>query len=248
MVAKIYQTSASADLLGYLNDWAEDDPLSDHGTFSPATSPYEQWAGGGEVAGDYSVLLEGAFTYQQPAGFSGTAQTLTFGVDLSGDPSSGFSIGTEQLEIDLGGSSAAALNYAIYGLMGTGGTVNLSYLYSYFASTGTEQYGTSGNDKQYSFAGNDTFTGDAGNDTFVFDDGWGDDAITDFGDTSGDMDVLDFSAVSFITDVDDLVYTYSNYYDTTGVLTISDGTNTLTLAGYVGSDILELQSNGQLLA
>ncbi|MDC7788026.1 hypothetical protein PQJ75_29530 [Rhodoplanes sp. TEM] len=252
MVAKIYQTTASADLLGYLTSWGSEDPLSDHGSFSPATSPYDQWAGGGEeVSGEsnYSVLLEGDFTYGTYGGFTGTVDTLTFGVGLSGDSASGFSIDTTQLTVDLGGSATTtAFNYAVYGLMGTGGTVNMDYLYSYLAATGTEQYGTTGNDKQYSFAGNDTFTGNAGDDTFVFDDGWATDVITDFGTSTGDLDVLDFSAVSFIGDVDDLIDNYSNWYDSTGVLTISDGTNTLTLTGYVGSDIYTLLANDQLVA
>ncbi|HEY8337730.1 MAG TPA: hemolysin [Tardiphaga sp.] len=251
MAAKIYQTAASTDLKAYLSTWASVDPLSAYGEFSPTTSPYDQWAGGDEGGTRLtnSVLLEGDFTYGVGGDFVGTVDTLTFGSGLSGDASSGFSIDTAQLTIDLGGASAiTAFDYAIYGLMGTAGTVTLGYLYAYFDAVGTEQYGTAGNDTQYSFAGNDSFTGYGGNDTFVFDDNWATDLATDFGSASGNTDILDFTAVSGITDVNDLVNNYSNWYDSTAPLTISDGTNTLTLAGYVGSDIFTLQANNQLLA
>ena len=251
MVAQIYQTAASANLNGYLSAWASVDPLSAYGEFSPTTSPYDQWAGGDEGGARLtnSVLLEGDFTYGIGGDFVGTVDTLTFGSGLSGSASTGFSVDTAQLTIDLGGASAiTSFDYAIYGLMGTAGTASPNFLYAYFAAVGTEQYGTAGSDTQYSYAGNDTFTGYSGNDTFVFDDNWATDLATDFGSVSGNLDVLDFTAVSTISDVTDLIFNYSNWYDSTSPLTISDGTNTLVLAGYVGSDIFTLESNNQLLA
>lgn len=253
MVAKIYQYAGAEDIKAYLTAWTALDPLSAHGDFYPASSPYSQWAGGDEGGSRpvESVLLEGTFTYPANGGFSGTVDTLSFGEGLSGGGASPYSIDTVELEIDLGGATPnSTFNYAIYQLMGTGGTASAAGLYTYLGTVGTEQYGTSGNDKQYSFAGNDQFTGYGGNDTFVFTDNWATDVVTDFGTNvlGGNADILDFTGVTAIVDVTDLVYNYSNWYDSGSVLTISDGTNVLTLTGYVGSDIFTLEANGQLLA
>lgn len=251
MVAKIYQYAGAEDIKAYLTAWTALDPLSGHGDFYPASTPYSQWTGGDEGGSRpvESVLLDGSFNYPANGGFSGTVNTLTFGEGLSGGGSTPYSIDTVELLIDLGGATPnTTFNYAIYQLMGTAGTASAASLYSYLGGVGTEQYGTSGNDKQYSFAGNDQFTGYAGNDTFVFTDNWATDVVTDFGTSAGNTDILDFTAVTAISDVDSLVYNYSNWEDSSSVLTITVGTNVLTLSGYVGSDIFDLQANGQLLA
>jgi hypothetical protein len=254
MVAKIYQYAGAEDLKAYLDGWASTDPLGAHGVFydDGIDSQFEQWAGGNESGrSDNSVLLEGNFDYPANGGFTGMLDSLDFGTNMTGYPSGPFDItGSDlKLHVDLGGASAnSTFNYAVYQLMGTGGTASAAGLYNYFGSVGTEQHGTTGDDTQYSFAGNDTFIGDLGNDTFVFESNWATDVITDFGSSTGDTDTLDFTGVAAIVDVNDLVYNYSNWYDSSSVLTISDGTNVVTLTGYVGADILTLQSNGQLLA
>lgn len=251
MVAKIYQYEGAEDLKAYLSAWTAADPLSGHGNFYPASMPFSQWAGGDEggASSQYSVLLEGNFTYPSNGGFAGTVDSLTFGEGLSGGGAGPYSVDTVQLDIDLGGATPdSTFNYAIYQLMGTAGTASAAGLYAYFNAQGTEQYGTAGDDTQYSFTGTDTFTGGLGDDTFVFVNNWATDVVTDFGTAVGNTDVLDFTAVTAIVDVTDLIYSFSNWYDSSSVLTISDGTNTLTLTGYVGSDIFTLEANNQLLA
>lgn len=200
MVAQIYQTAASTDLKAYLAAWTSVDPLSGYGAFSPATSPYTQWAGGDEGGSrpTDSVLLQGNFTYGSSGDFVGTVDSLTFGDGLSGSAGTGFSVDTPELTIDLNGASAiTAFDYAIYGLMGTSGTANPNYLYAYFDTVGTEQHGTSGDDVQYSFNGSDTFFSGTGYDTFVFDGTDGSDTIVDFDVADDLIDIDAWGAASF---------------------------------------------------
>ncbi|ALK08674.1 hypothetical protein [Blastochloris viridis] len=179
MSATLTLTSASSDLVGYLGDWIYGDPVTGHGSFYPAASPYDQWAGGNTSA---SVILDGDFTYVQ-GNLQGTVDTLDFGTGLSGSSSTGFSLGTTELSIDLDSAGPiASFDSAIYGLMAG----SLTNLYAYFAEVGTTQIGTSGDDVLYSFAGDDTLTGGGDSDTFNFNldvNGAatvGDDVITDF--------------------------------------------------------------------
>jgi hypothetical protein len=45
----------------------------------------------------------------------------------------------------------------------------------------------------------------------------------------------------------DLLLNHSNWWDSTNVLTITDGSNTLQLDGYVGTDIVNLILCGNIL-
>lgn len=150
MSATINLTSASSDLVGYLENWIYGDPVTGHGSFYPATSPYDQWAGGNTSAG---VILDGDFIYVQ-GNLQGTVDTLAFGTGLSGSSSTGFSLGTTELSIDLDSAGPiASFDSAIYGLMAG----SLTNLYAYFAEVGTTQIGTSGDDTLSGFAGSDAF-------------------------------------------------------------------------------------------
>ena len=120
-------------------------------------------------------------------------------------------------------------------------------LYAYFAEQGTEQLGTSGDDVMLSFAGDDEFTGNLGNDTIVFADGWSNDVVLDFGTDTGNEDIIDLQAVTNIGGYIDLLLNHSNWWDNTNVLTITDGSNTLELDGYVGTDIVNLILCGNIL-
>ena len=98
-----------------------------------------------------------------------------------------------------------------------------------------------------SFAGDDTFTGNLGDDAFTFADAWANDVIADFGTDTGNDDVIDLQAVTGISNYVDLFLNHSNWWDNTGVLTITDGANTLQLDGYVGTDIANLILCGNIL-
>jgi hypothetical protein len=69
--------------------------------------------------------------------------------------------------------------------------------------------GGDGNDTISGGTGNDTLTGDAGSDIFVFAPGFGFDTITDFGDgLAGNIDLLDFSAFGYTTELEILDHAY----------------------------------------
>jgi serralysin len=57
--------------------------------------------------------------------------------------------------------------------------------------------GGSGNDRLIGGAGNDTLFGGAGNDTLVFNPGFGNDVIAEFGDVSGNNDIIQFATSVF---------------------------------------------------
>ena len=57
--------------------------------------------------------------------------------------------------------------------------------------------GGDGSDTINGLAGNDTLNGGANNDTFVFAPGFGKDTISQFGDISGNQDVIEFSPALF---------------------------------------------------
>ena len=93
--------------------------------------------------------------------------------------------------------------------------------------------GGDGNDYLDGGAGNDSLTGGAGSDTFVFADGWGIDSIVDF-DVS-DLERIDVSALSNITDFADLVASHAR--ETAGVLEIFDGANVIRLSGHTLAEL-----------
>ena len=65
-------------------------------------------------------------------------------------------------------------------------------------------WGGNGDDAITGRAGNDTLLGQGGNDTFFFADGFGNDVIIGF-EANNDSEDIDFSAVSAITDFNDLM-------------------------------------------
>ena len=237
MSVQINLTSTSSDLVDYLgNTWLSNFTSPTYGDFyqdfdpGDSTKIYTQWAAGSSTTS--GILLDGSFTYEQ-GDLDGTTTSLDFGATLSGSGSTGFSLPTTDLSIDLTGANGptAVFDYAIYDLSVNG---SLAGFYDYFAAEGTEQIGTSGNDVLTSFDGDDVLTGNAGSDTFVFSDGWANDTITDF---DGSGDIIDLSGVAGITSYADLVFNHTNSMDFSGVLTITDGTDTIEVDGYTGYEV-----------
>ena len=93
--------------------------------------------------------------------------------------------------------------------------------------------GGNGDDRLTGGLGNDNLTGAAGNDTFVFTDSWGIDTIVDF-DVS-DLERIDLSALSNITDFADLVANHAR--ETAGVLEFFDGANIIRLSGHTLAEL-----------
>ncbi|KPA19787.1 Serralysin C precursor [Shimia sp. SK013] len=86
---------------------------------------------------------------------------------------------------------------------------------------------------------NDELTGGGNADVFVFADGHGDDTITDFNATNGNEDI-DFSSVSAITDIADLLANHIVSTAGGNVVIDTGGGNSLTL---LGVDVADLGAN-----
>ncbi|MEL7252639.1 MAG: M10 family metallopeptidase C-terminal domain-containing protein [Pseudomonadota bacterium] len=83
-------------------------------------------------------------------------------------------------------------------------------------------------------AGDDVLVGGGKSDTFVFNDGFGNDVIADFN-AQDDNEKIDLSDVGEISDFNDLV---NNHLSTVnGVVTITDGANTIALNGVDINDL-----------
>ncbi|MCQ0988131.1 calcium-binding protein [Jiella marina] len=89
-----------------------------------------------------------------------------------------------------------------------------------------EIFGDGGVDQINGGAGNDTLNGGLDADTFVFADGFGQDTVTDFEELN-DLEKIDLSAVTAITDFADLSANHLTQSGTDAVIT--DGANTITL-------------------
>ncbi|MGR3375002.1 MAG: M10 family metallopeptidase C-terminal domain-containing protein [Pseudooceanicola nanhaiensis] len=93
--------------------------------------------------------------------------------------------------------------------------------------------GGDGGDVLYGGAGNDLLSGEAGSDRFVFEDGFGDDTVTDF--DAVNAEDIDLSAVTNITDFTDLVI--NHLANIGGFAQIFDGGNTILLQGVAFADV-----------
>ncbi len=83
-------------------------------------------------------------------------------------------------------------------------------------------------------SGNDTMSGEGGADIFVFDNGFGQDVVTDF-DAFSAAEKIDLSRVTAITDFADLT---ANHLDQNGAdAVITDGINTITLNNVLVADL-----------
>lgn len=251
MALTLTYTTASSDLPAFLQTWTDNFEYRGNGWFNSVLATSDQWIAGtpipagGSPNGKSSVIVNGDDFSYTPGTIDGTVDTLELGSNLR------YVQTADQWQQDQGllvGFDEATLtptfSAAITDLSQNG---SLDGLYAYFAEQGTEQIGTTGDDVMLSFGGDDSFTGDLGNDTFVFADDWSNDTIMDFGTASGNDDILDLQALSNIDDSFDLVLNHSNWWDNCNTLTITDGTNTITLDGYVGTDIVSLVLNGNIL-
>lgn len=193
MAVKINVPAGVTDWFTYLNStWLGNFLYDGHGAFSSAGADdynFGQWVAGNSGTSQSAALLEGDFSYVQPGGFVGDIDSLSFGSNLTGNATSGYSLGTTNpvLTLDLSGATTTTLfTYVIYNLSNN---QSLSSLWSYLGEQGTEQVGNSSANVLYSFAGDDVLTGGSGVDTFYYlaslnAGGWGNDEITDFADGS----------------------------------------------------------------
>lgn len=238
------------DLKDYLeNDWLSNFSFPTYGDFYQNYDPgnpskvYTQWAAGTSTTS--SILLEGSFTYNF-GDLAGTINTLSFGSTLSGSGSTGFSVGTPPeltIQLDTAVGPIPSFDYAIYNISQAGdfdgrfiGSNYFPGLYDYFADVGTEQNGSGNDDRLYSFSGDDILTGNGGADEFVFENGWGQDEITDF---TPNSDKIDLSAVSAITSWFDLLFGGHVNFMSSGALEIDDNAgNVITISNYNGNQFL----------
>lgn len=250
MALVLNYTETSSDLPAFLDTWEDNFEYRGDGGFNAVKAVSDQWYAGTRVTGGVdndksSVVVNGDDFSYTPGTVDGTVNTLELGSNLAYVASSDQWVQDEGLSVDFSGATlTATFDAAITDLSQNG---SLAGLYDYFAEQGTEQNGTIGDDVMLSFGGDDAFTGDLGNDTFVFADGWANDVVMDFGTDSGNEDTLDLQAVSGITSYVDLLLNHSNWWDCSNVLTITDGSNTIELTGYVGSDVLGLVLDGNIV-
>lgn len=105
------------------------------------------------------------------------------------------------------------------------GSQNNDVLLGTFAANRLE--GMDGDDVLQGRGGGDTYVGGAGNDTFIFQNGFGQERITDF-EALNDLEKMDLAFVSAITGFTDLV---NNHLNISGSDTlIVSGAGTITLA------------------
>ncbi|MEO0849789.1 MAG: calcium-binding protein [Pseudomonadota bacterium] len=95
--------------------------------------------------------------------------------------------------------------------------------------------GGAGFDSLNGGSGDDELTGNFNADFFVFEDNFGNDTILDF-DQANAFEAIDLSAVSGITDFADLVNNHLT--DVEGTAVITDGANTITIAGVAAADLV----------
>lgn len=250
MALEINYTATSSNLPAFLDNWVDNFEYRGTGGFNAVRNTFDQWYAGSRVLGGVdngksSVIVTGDDFSYTPGVVGGTVTTLQLGSNLTYVSSTDQWVQDEGLSVDLSGATLTpAFDAAITDLSQNG---SLAGLYDYFAEQGTVQNGTAGDDVMLSFGGDDSFTGALGNDTFVFGNDWDNDVVVDFGTADGNDDILDLQAVSNISGYLDLVFNHSNWWDNSGVLTITDGANTLQLDGYVGTDIASLIFNGNIL-
>jgi len=115
-------------------------------------------------------------------------------------------------------------------LFGSGGNDVL-----YGGADNDQLSGGSGFDSLTGGTGNDTLTGNFNADTFIFQDGFGNDVITDFAATN-DLEKIDLLGVSTITDFADLAVNHMTQSGANVVIDDAAG-NTITLLGVSLSDL-----------
>ncbi|MDS7594731.1 hypothetical protein [Agrobacterium tumefaciens] len=213
MAVTIELTSASSDLVGFLNGWASGFS-STYGAFwdqgvGLVTNPvigttYEGWGNGS--TGGKGIYFEGSVQYSQ-GNLTGTVDSIALGTGYS-QSSSGFSLAQEELLItpDSAFPSATtdAFDLAIYQLSRFG---SLTGFYDYFAATGTVLEDTASSDTLTGFAGADTFVFSGGNDivtagptgTYGYQDGVDKLDISAWGATSlGDLTIVDAAGDAYV--------------------------------------------------
>ncbi|MEO1674198.1 MAG: S8 family serine peptidase [Pseudomonadota bacterium] len=98
--------------------------------------------------------------------------------------------------------------------------------------------GRVGDDRLDGGTGDDLLTGGSGDDTFIFAGFFGDDVITDFAAGAGSDDVIDLSGVGGITDFADLMANHLTTDAVTGDALITNGGDTIRLAGVAVGDLV----------
>lgn len=212
--------------------------------------------------GDGDDLIEGRFNIDFLFGDSGN-DTLRGGVggdDLSGGLGFDSLFGNDGNDTLDGGGQADNLfggdgddslfgNQGLDRLFGEGGNDTLfggADTDALFGGIGNDNlFGGGGNDRLIGGAGFDILSGGIGDDTlagnfnadvFVFEDGFGNDVITDFNQVNA-FEKIDLSQVSAITDFADLVDNHLGE-DGMGNAVISVGANSITLEGIDASSLI----------
>ena len=164
------------------------------------------------------------------AGADGSA-TVTVSGQLS-DVNTAIASLTYEPDADYNGADAVTLNVNDLGNTGYGGAQSDSQVLAITVSAVEDAnqtlVGDAGANTLVSGHGDDFMTGNGGNDLFVFDNGSGDDTITDFAAGAGSDDRIDVSDFGFTDLADLLAATNDSGADT--VITL-DGDDSLTLIG-----------------
>lgn len=171
MAVTIELTSASSNLVGFLNGWTSGFTTSygafwDQGvglvTNPVAGTTYEGW-GNGSTNGK-GIYLDGDVQYSR-GNLTGTVDSIVLGTGYSQSGTTGFDLAQKELFItpDSAFPSATtdAFDFAIYELTVNG---SLSGIYNYFAEAGTIIKDTTSSNTLTGFAGADTFVFSGGND------------------------------------------------------------------------------------
>lgn len=171
MAVTIELTSASSDLVGFLNGWTSGFTTSygafwDQGvglvTNPVAGTTYEGWGNGS--TGGKGIYFDGDVQYSR-GNLTGTVDSIVLGTGYSQSGTTGFDLAQKELFITPDSAFPSAttdvFDLAIYQLTVNG---SLSGLYNYFAATGTIIKDTGSSDVLTGFAGADTFVFSGGSD------------------------------------------------------------------------------------
>ncbi|MGX9353360.1 M10 family metallopeptidase C-terminal domain-containing protein (plasmid) [Shimia sp. W99] len=172
------------------------------------------------LGGDGNDVILGGFGIDSMDGGAGVDT-----VDFSHTPSGGvFDLGAGTANFS--GVSETMTNFE--NLIGTSGNDSIS------GTSGANRLeGNNGNDTILGGGGGDTILGGDGNDVFAFEDGFGQDVITDF--NSHNSEDIDLSGVTNITDFTDLLN--NHLVNSAGTAQIVDGANSILLQGVAFSAI-----------
>ncbi|MFT4191774.1 MAG: hypothetical protein QM617_09675 [Comamonas sp.] len=265
----------------YFYDYDNNYVQSSHGAFygtipdgySYGGTQWASWAGDSNESAVTALVVEGSLGYDITTHvLEGTIDTITFGTDISGDSSTGYSVSTPQVTITDLGLTGDDTTDVITDLYSGSSEALRAYLYSedltIIGSDGDDTVvsgegddvisGNAGDDDLNGGGGDDTLTGGDGADTFTFtsyvsseDDStvtdFGDDTITDFDASEGDTLYIDYDVYGLTADEIAALFTVND--DGDGVIDLSDyGGGTITLTGVTSLDASSIVTESTVAA